>query len=1160
MDMTMKDVRAKFPQYNDMSDSHLATALHKKYYSDVPFAEFSQKIGLVNEAEQQAATQKASANLAQTFVSELSAIGDLVAGVPGMVSQTVGEVASATGQGVAALIHGGSGIDWAEARKTGQELPTTKFLENPVAKAVKAASDLAGVQLSEGGKFQHGMETITGGLEKAAHKAEDATGISSDAYMVAGDVIMSSLGLKGIKASAKGIADKLDRAKSASETGSVEDVLKGLDEEVPSESPAASAVEWKRQPAYAARADMPHVDIARNAENTAMHLLQDGAPDAVVAKAIRKNPMVGAVLDRMRSERENFTAAFSADASKRASAKVDIRKDIFDVRFRPATNIPDVGADVMTVGRNRQIEQFYNRKFVELEQAKAEAADSAYKQKLVQEQHDYWSQSEAAWIKHEQAKDPLYNNPNFTTETHPFVLDGVNPSDMNAGGSRLMSSAFRAAGARNALDVARAYEHGELQSAVDQLKKVNKQAGKADPKLLVALSATGLGGAIGAYIAQDDKLRGAIYGSLTAFSLPYMRDITRATLKPVEALGGVVSTRLSNIAPKLRFAAVNHERLVLSNAARRFAEVDPLVKLMSKLRKEPHADLSKSLLNNDTKATVNHLKGIGSSELAKAYVRVRKTLDEIGHELVKHGLVDKLRKDYFPRIVKDVDGLKEAMGSDLATQLQKELDDAHAKAVANGQGALSEMEMSNIISDYIRRPEVRSKPGFTKQRVFDSVPDELAQFYHTPADALYTYVSNATAAVERAKFFGKHLKVEKGPEGRLRVDLNSSVNDVITDLVRTKKMKIADMDEAKVLLKTIFSPQKPSHAAISWAKDVSYASILGQFASAANQIGDVFIAGYAHGYIRTAVAAAKVLRGKSQIDFDATGLSHKISQELSTTPKAAKFLHGVFKASGFSQIDFLGKKINMQAALSKYQKWAKTPKGVRKIIDKYGESLSKSEITELVKDLDAGKRTDLVDSVLFSELSDLQPISKLELPKAYIDHPNGRIMYMFKSFAIKQLDIARRDGYNTIKKGVQTRNPALIGKGITNLSKLAVTLGVAGASTQFVTDYLMGNPVDMSWGAVADQAMRTFGWSNYTTKLMQQGHPVKAVASVVAPPYQMFETMMTLDPKMVRYLPVVGRFLYDKYYGGTEEKWKKQQQEQMQPVKLSDTKEFKQKF
>lgn len=42
----LSDYRAKFPIYKDVSDDDLATALHSKYYSDIPYDEFSAKVGL----------------------------------------------------------------------------------------------------------------------------------------------------------------------------------------------------------------------------------------------------------------------------------------------------------------------------------------------------------------------------------------------------------------------------------------------------------------------------------------------------------------------------------------------------------------------------------------------------------------------------------------------------------------------------------------------------------------------------------------------------------------------------------------------------------------------------------------------------------------------------------------------------------------------------------------------------------------------------------------------------------------------------------------------------------------------------------------------------------------------------------------------------------
>lgn len=43
---TLAEVRQKYPQYADLSDQDLAKGLYQKYYSDMPYDQFSQKVGL----------------------------------------------------------------------------------------------------------------------------------------------------------------------------------------------------------------------------------------------------------------------------------------------------------------------------------------------------------------------------------------------------------------------------------------------------------------------------------------------------------------------------------------------------------------------------------------------------------------------------------------------------------------------------------------------------------------------------------------------------------------------------------------------------------------------------------------------------------------------------------------------------------------------------------------------------------------------------------------------------------------------------------------------------------------------------------------------------------------------------------------------------------
>lgn len=49
---TLAEIRAQYPQYKDLSDQSLADGLYKKFYSDMPRAEFDKKVGLTNRVAQ----------------------------------------------------------------------------------------------------------------------------------------------------------------------------------------------------------------------------------------------------------------------------------------------------------------------------------------------------------------------------------------------------------------------------------------------------------------------------------------------------------------------------------------------------------------------------------------------------------------------------------------------------------------------------------------------------------------------------------------------------------------------------------------------------------------------------------------------------------------------------------------------------------------------------------------------------------------------------------------------------------------------------------------------------------------------------------------------------------------------------------------------------
>jgi len=93
-DLTISDVREKFPQYKDMSDEDLAKGLHKKYYNDMPFEDFSKKIGYGAKPEKKEPEKRKKLDFPQ--IAESSVMG-------GLAGAAAPEIAAGVGRGVSGL-------------------------------------------------------------------------------------------------------------------------------------------------------------------------------------------------------------------------------------------------------------------------------------------------------------------------------------------------------------------------------------------------------------------------------------------------------------------------------------------------------------------------------------------------------------------------------------------------------------------------------------------------------------------------------------------------------------------------------------------------------------------------------------------------------------------------------------------------------------------------------------------------------------------------------------------------------------------------------------------------------------------------------------------------------------------------------------------------
>ena len=300
--------------------------------------------------------------------------------------------------------------------------------------------------------------------------------------------------------------------------------------------------------------------------------------------------------------------------------------------------------------------------------------------------------------------------------------------------------------------------------------------------------------------------------------------------------------------------------------------------------------------------------------------------------------------------------------------------------------------------------------------------------------------------------------------------------------------------------------------------------------SALVQLGDVAVSAALKGSWNTLTSLMLPKRVKlSQV------LDNTISKEFADPSLFAKALEKSFKVSGFKMVDKLGKETILNAALKSNTKLVRSDKGIKKFREKWSGIMG-DEIDVVIDDLKAGNVTDNVKFLLFNELSDFQPISLSEFPQGYLEAGKSKVLYMLKSFALKQMDVVRREVIQQYNKG-NKKDAAL------NAFRIGIYLSVSGLTIQQTKQILSGKetanadelPSEALWNLLG-----VYGLSKYTSdKYLARGEISQAVANTLAPPMTVADTLAKgttqgEPEKLLKLIPVFGNLLYNWLGGGAE--------------------------
>ena len=658
------------------------------------------------------------------------------------------------------------------------------------------------------------------------------------------------------------------------------------------------------------------------------------------------------------------------------------------------------------------------------------------------------------------------------------------------------------------------------------------------------LRAIALSGRKPAVLSQDDAAA-AIATKNTGYN-PAMRGIS----KRLDEYIGVVSTRINNISPKVFGRLREYDKDVHIKTQSKLREANSFRKFASNIKGEEAAALNRSLLNGNFESA-RAILGKQGPEAIEAFDKVVTRLEQDYDELVTAGYTDLGKiENYFPRTVRDLDGLLGAIGSKRSTLIDRALNKRATQLGLKNANELDELERATIINNIIRgyTPKLDgNKLSFTKQRQIEDVTEDLLQYYDNPIDSLYNYITKTTENIERRKFFGQYGK----NKGTMTTDIDSSVGALVD--AERKALSYQQTQDLKELLVSRFTGADRKMGTIGGAyRDLSYAATIANPYSAMVQAGDLAVSAYAQG-LRNSIAA---LLTKNKVSVEDLGLDNVIAAEFKTGTSTGKLLNKLFRLSGFSAMDRLGKNVNINASLRKGKALASSEKGVNKLKSKYEKAYGTERVENLVSDLKAGKITEDVKLYLWNELADIQPISLSEVPQAYLDAANGRLFYTLKTWSLKQLDVMRRDIAQQYAKGNKL-------EATKNAVAYAALVPTANMSIDMIRDVLKGREfpsVDEIPDAYVSNIFRMFGASEYVTdKFLSEGKVASGLKEIISPPLvyidaigQDIENLVTsgqaLPENVLRQLPLIGQIWYNFFGGGIERYYEKKEQKEMREM------------
>lgn len=590
-----------------------------------------------------------------------------------------------------------------------------------------------------------------------------------------------------------------------------------------------------------------------------------------------------------------------------------------------------------------------------------------------------------------------------------------------------------------------------------------------------------------------------------------IKKMTGAALTPI-------STRLGNVNEKLKARLREYEFNTRDKINADQKLLEPFLRKMDALSPEDYAVLDFAMKNGDIQI-INEIAE--ANNMTKELADVRKMLEGIRKRGEEIGLEIGYLDNYFPRwVTKPEKMLAHFRGTEEWGQISEALRQKENELGAPLDDEAKAELINTILRGYGKSQIALAKPANLKERKIDIITPEIAGFYAPTSQALLRYVAATNTNIETRRFLGRGNK-----NAGLYDNINSSIGWFVLHEMIDSNIKPSQEAELTDILQARF---KQGRMGDFWRtyKNIEYLSTMGSPISAVTQLGDLAFSFYKNGVYRTLRTLPSVVAGKSKVTREDIGVED-IAQEFTDQTTMGKAVNTVFKLTGFNAMDRLGKETLINGALDRFQAQAKNP------TDEFRQSLEVilgKNAEQAIADLKNGVISKDVKLLLFNELLDIQPVALSEMPAAYLKMGNGRVLYMLKTFTVKQFDIYRREVFSQLRT-----DPV---QGMKNLTRLLAFFVLMNASADWLKDLLLGRETPVE-DHVANNIFRVAGISKFQVYTARREGIGTAVGKSILPPFSVVDAawkdmeklsregeLAVENMRSVQSIPIGGKFYY----------------------------------